>query len=181
MSRLFEHLLPIERCAALMFHSGGSQASRVVYDMKYFDRPEYAVEMGRMMAEEFAPTGFFEGIDLIIPVPLTRRRIRQRGYNQSEKLAQGVSEITGIAVEKHAVKRIKFSETQTHKDRWQRTDNVEGAFSLANPARVSGKHVLIVDDVVTSGATVLACATQIVKAGNVKISVLSLSFAKSST
>ena len=105
---------------------------------------------GRLMAHELVRSHFFDGIDVLLPVPLTRKRHRIRGYNQSEELARGISEVTGIPIENRAVRRKTFTESQTNKDRWQRTDNVADAFELSDARRVQARHVLIVDDVVTT-------------------------------
>ena len=130
--------------------------------------------MGRMVATELQRDGFFDGIDEIVPVPLTKERLRQRGYNQSEEIAKGINEITGLPINKDAVKRIVFKGSQTRRSRWDRQENVEYAFKLTHGEPIAGKHLLIVDDVVTTGATIIACAKELVKASNVKISVLSL-------
>jgi len=134
--------------------------------------------MGRMMAREIAAAGFFDGVDAIVPVPLARKRLRQRGYNQSMEIARGVSEITGLPIWNQVVIRTIFTGSQTQKDRWERNENVEKVFELADEAKVSGKHLLLVDDVVTTGATIVACARKLCEAGGVKVSILSLGYAK---
>ena len=179
MATLFWGRIAIERCAAWFFYQAASQSSRIIYELKYNDRPEYAHQLGMTMASELLSTGFFDGIDLIIPIPLTRRRQRQRGYNQSIEIAQGIHETTGIHVNSRIVTRTSFTGSQTQKDRWQRADNVEGVFRLRQAEAVQGRHVLIVDDVVTTGATICSCASEIAKAGDVRFSVLALGFSKS--
>ena len=178
MARLFWIQLPIERATALMFYQPHSQAGNMIYDLKYRNHPETGEMLGRMMAEEMTADDFFEGIDLIVPVPLARKRQRQRGYNQSMEIAKGISRVTHIPIANDAVRRISFSESQTQKNRQGRQENVEGAFKLGNGRKISGKHLLIVDDIVTTGATVIACGKELVKAGNVKVSVASIGFTK---
>lgn len=134
--------------------------------------------MGRMAAKEFAANHFFDGIDAIVPVPLAKKRKRERGYNQSLEIARGVSQITRLPIINNAVKRLSFKGSQTQMSRWQRNDNVEGEFILKDSEAVKGKHILIIDDVVTTGATVISCANEIGKAGGVKFSVLSLGLTK---
>ncbi len=107
----------------------------------------------RFMAAELLPTGFFEGIDVMIPVPLHYRKQRIRGYNQSEWITRGVSRVTGIHVDTSLVIREKPTETQTRKSVYERWENVEGGFKLLRPDGLAGKHVLIIDDVLTTGAT----------------------------
>lgn len=178
MARHFWARIAVERCAALFFYQPQSPASRMIYDLKYRNHPEYGVTLGRMAATEFAAQGFFEGIDVIVPVPLAKARKRERGYNQSMEIARGVAEATRIGICDDAVERTRRTETQTRMGRLQRVDNVENAFSLARPDAVAGRHVLIVDDIVTTGATVCACGKALMQAGGVSISVLSLGFTK---
>ena len=135
--------------------------------------------MGRMMARELERGDFFDGIDGIVPVPLAKKRERQRGYNQSMEIAKGVSEITSLPIYNKVVKRNTFNGSQTSKGRWERNENVENVFELIDGDSIRGKHLLIIDDVVTTGATIIACAKEIGKAEGVCFSVLSLGFAKS--
>ena len=114
-----------------------------------------------------------------MPVPLAKGRQHQRGYNQSMEIAKGVSEITGLPILSKVVKRIYFKSSQTNLGRWDRQENVEKVFELIDGTTIHGKHLLVIDDVVTTGATVIACSKELVKAGDVKVSVLSLGFAKS--
>lgn len=179
MARMFWGRIPVERVAACFYYEAGSEVADILYGLKYHGEAETGVVMGRMMAREFLPTGFFDGIDVIVPVPLARKRERERGYNQSYMLAKGISEATGLPVAKRAVSRLRFEKSQTTMGRWDRLDNVENVFRLDDANAISGRHVLIVDDVVTTGATITACAGELLKAGGVTISVLSLSLAKS--
>ena len=178
MARLFWGIVPVERCAAWYFFTAGSQAAYPIYGAKYRSRPEDGYHMGKAMAEEMAPGGFFQGIGAIVPMPLSKGKERQRGYNQSLWIARGVAEATGIAVEQKAAERVSYSGSQTSKDRWRRAENVEGAFRLRSPGRIGGKHVLVVDDVVTTGATAGALIKELVKAPGVKVSILAIGFAK---
>jgi ComF family protein len=179
MAKMFWGRIPVERAAALFYYEAGAQADQIVYDLKYHDSPEIGEMMGRLMAREFMGDGFFEGIDVIVPVPLSRKRQRQRGYNQSAELATGISEVTGLPVCTKAVRRTHFSKSQTQLHHWERRDNVDGAFLLKKPELLRNRHVLLVDDVVTTGATMVACVREILKAEGVNISLISLGFTKS--
>ena len=130
--------------------------------------------MGRCMAAELLPTGFFEDVDVVIPVPLHPRKQRARGYNQSEWIARGVSAVTGIPIDTESILRKKNTETQTRKSVFERRDNVEGIFELQHPETLAGKHILIVDDVLTTGSTTLACASCLVDVEDIRISILTL-------
>ena len=179
MARLFWGVFPVERAAALFYFEAGSPPSNILYDLKYHDHPEIGVEMGRLLAREFAEAGFFDGIDLIVPVPLARNRQRHRGYNQSCCIAEGISSATGLPVCKGALRRTKFKKSQTQMGRWERQENVADVFRLVDADAVRGRHLLLVDDVVTTGATMTACARELLTAGDVRLSLLSLGFAKS--
>ena len=178
MAKMFWGQIPIERATALFYYEPHAETANILYEMKYKNHPEIGEVMGRMMARELQMSNFFEGIDGIIPVPLAKKRQRQRGYNQSHELAKGISEVTGLPIYNKVVRRNAFEGSQTSLGRWERNENVEHVFELKEASTVQGKHLLIVDDVVTTGATVIACAKELCKAGGVRISVLSLGLAK---
>lgn len=176
MARLFWGIIPIERAAALFYYMAGSKPANILYDLKYHDHPEIGREMGVMMAQEFGEAGFFEGIDLLVPVPLARNRQRHRGYNQSLELAKGISCVTGVPIASQVVHRTVFKQSQTQMQRRERQENVEGVFVLTDAEALRGKHILLIDDVVTTGATMMACGRELLKAEGVKLSLLSLGF-----
>ena len=177
-ARLFWGVLPVERAAALFYYEPHSEVARLIYDLKYHGQADIGTDLGRMAARQFASSGFFEGIDATVPVPLTRKRKWQRGYNQSEQIARGIGQVTGLPVYTDVVRRKHFNKSQTQNSIWERLENVEEAFLLANGSRIAGKHLLVVDDIVTTGATIKACAKELCKAGGVKISILSLGLTK---
>lgn len=170
--------IKVEKCAALFFFAPHSQVADIVYQMKYKGRPELAADMGRMMAADLLPSGFFDGITDLVAIPLARQRERQRGYNQSREMVRGISEITHLPVIDNAVERTTFTESQTHKQRWDRNENVKDAFRITDSERFRHRHVLLVDDIVTTGATTVACCKEIERAEDVKVSVLCLGYTK---
>ncbi len=160
-----------------MRYMPGKDCARLVGMIKYSGGKTLARYMGRMLAEEYsaAKQNFFEGIDVIVPMPLSTNRLRERGYNQAEEIAKGISDITGIAVDSSSTKRKRFKVSQTSLTRMEREDNVKGAFDCVLPERLNGKHVLLLDDVITTGSTVLALAGSILeKTNGVSFSVLSI-------
>lgn len=180
MARLFWGIIPIERAAALFYYAAGSKSANILYDLKYHDRPEIGREMGQLIAHEYLDTHFFEGIDLLVPIPLARSRQRRRGYNQSLELAKGISRVTGIPIADQVVRRTMFKQSQTQMGRRERQENVENVFVLSDPATLrGGKHILLIDDVITTGATMMACGRELLKADGIKLSLLSLGFTKS--
>lgn len=178
MARLFWGLFPVERAAALFFYEPQAQLSRLIFDMKYHSMPDVAEDMGTIVARQFYEAGFFDTIDAMVPMPITRRRYWQRGYNQSTKIALGVKEVVGLPVYTDVVKRTRFHQSQTHLHSWQRQENVDGVFRLVHPEKIVGRHILLIDDIVTTGATITACAMELAKAPGVRISILSLGLTK---
>ena len=179
MAKLFWHQIPVERATALLYYESHAETANILYELKYKNHPEVGEVMGRLMAKELQPSGFFDGIDGIVPIPLAKKRQRQRGYNQSLEIARGISAITSLPIYNKVVRRKAFEGSQTNKGRWERNENVEGVFELKDASAIQGKHLLMVDDVVTTGATVIACVQELCKADNVKVSVIALGFSKS--
>ncbi|TXJ60950.1 ComF family protein [Prevotella brunnea] len=179
LARLFWGRIPIEKCVAFCLYQPQALFSHLIYKLKYYDHPEIGTELGRMIAEEYLPTGFFEGIDLLLPVPLARKRIRLRGYNQSVEIARGIKSATHLPIVENAVRRKSFKGSQTKRNRWERNMNVENDFELLRAKTLENKHVLLIDDVITTGATITALGKEVMKAQNVKISILALGFTKS--
>ena len=176
-ARLFWGRIPVEKCAAFFLYKPSSPSSNLIYKLKYFDRPDIGEQLGQLVATEYATENFFDGITALLPVPLTRRRTIQRGYNQSLEIARGISAVTGLPIVTNAIRRKSFIESQTQKDLWQRTKNVENAFELCAAEKLNNRHVLLIDDVITTGATLTAVGKELTKVPDIKISILSLCFA----
>jgi len=179
MAQLFWKLIPIQRAAALIYYEPRSEVAQIVYKLKYDNRPDIGEDMGRLMANEMEFARYFEDIDMLIPVPLSRKRLRQRGYNQSEQLAQGISDITHIPIANKVLRRKHFQQSQTHLSHWQRQENVKEMFELRDGSSLQGKHVLLIDDVCTTGATLTACANALKDIDGIRMSILTLGFTKS--
>lgn len=167
----------MERATSFLFYTKGGDVRQLLYELKYHGNEEVGIVMGRTMASELLLTSFFEGIDLIVPVPLHRRKKRQRGYNQSECLAEGISLVTGIPVYVDALVRDRYTETQTRKGQYERWENVRNLFVCPSPGILEGKHVLLVDDVLTTGATIVSCADALHDIPGLRVSVLTLALA----
>ena len=177
VERLFWGRIPVARANAYLFYFPESMVSRLFLALKYGNRPHYGQALGAMMAAELSDTDFFDGVDAIVPVPLARKRLQQRGYNQSEKLAEGISSVTHLPILTEAVARVVANPTQTHLTQAERRKNVADVFMLSRPELLAGKHLLLVDDILTTGSTLMACAEEVAKAGDVKISILTLGLA----
>lgn len=169
--------VPVKRASAYFHYMKGSDFDKLLFDLKYHGRREIGVVMGKYMAKELAESGFFEGIDVIIPVPLHKKKQKLRGYNQSERIAAGISIATGIPVDNNSVGRVVANSTQTRKTVWERWEGTQNIFSVLLPEKICGKHILLVDDVLTTGATIVSCAAEMTKVENTTLSVLTLAVA----
>jgi ComF family protein len=132
--------------------------------------------MGRMLGIELEESSFISA-DIILPVPLHKKKHRQRGYNQCDSIAEGLSEGLGIPWQTGHLIRPSVSLTQTNRSRTDRWENVDGIFEVKDPEKLCGKHIILVDDVVTTGATLDACATAILSLENVRVSIATLAVA----
>lgn len=178
VEQLFWGKIPLERATSFFFYRKGSDFRQILHQLKYGGQKEIGAIMGRYMASELTVSGFFEGIDVIIPVPLHKRKQRIRGYNQSEWIARGISAVTGICIDTEVIVRRKHTDTQTRKSTFERWENVDGIFELHHAESLKGKHLLVVDDVLTTGATTVACASRLMEIEGVRISVLTLAVAE---
>ncbi|MGM9693838.1 MAG: ComF family protein [Alloprevotella sp.] len=162
------------RADALYLYYDDSIFVRPIHRFKYNGQARLAQWFGKQMALNLQDEGFFDGIDFIVPVPLSRQRLRKRGYNQSECLARGISLITSIPVCTEIVSRIKDNISQTHFNALEREENARNIFHLDRPDLAQGHHLLLVDDVCTTGSTLFNLALTISPAENVTLSFLAL-------
>jgi ComF family protein len=149
----------------------------VLHALKYRKNTEIGLMLGRKFAEEIKMCTWIADIDCLIPIPLSQKKTQKRGYNQSEYIAKGMGEILNLGVITTAVERVKHTETQTSKTRSERLDNMKAAFEVKDPSLLNQKHVLLIDDVITTGATLESCAEAILKQGNTKLSIATLAYA----
>lgn len=150
-------LIPVNRVISFLRFSKKGKSQVLLHKLKYRNKPEIGQELGRLFALELLKTNYFNDWDLIVPVPLHPLKQKRRGYNQSEKFATGLSKVLNINSQEVLV-RLKFTETQTKKSRLQRLENVSDVFQLAPTQSVAGLRILLVDDVITTGATLISCA-----------------------
>jgi ComF family protein len=169
--------VPIEAAMSLLYFTPASIVQHLIHQVKYKGQEKLAIYLGKMMGRALLSAPRFDGIDLVLPLPLFKNREKQRGYNQSSLLGRGISEVTGIPISEKALKRTKSTATQTRKSREDRWLNVEGLFSLSNPAQLENKSILLVDDVVTTGATLDACSSAILKTKGTKLYICTLAYA----
>ena len=167
----------IESAAAFSFFNKGSRIRKLIHNLKYKGIKEIGCELGKIYGLSLKSSDFLDDVDLIVPVPLHKSKQRTRGFNQSETISVGISEATGLPLVTNAIKRRTATSTQTKRSRIERWDNVEDVFVLKNPDLLAGKHILLVDDVITTGATMEACVNEILKAEGSKVSLVALAYA----
>lgn len=178
VEKMFWGKIPLEHATSFFFYRKGSDFRQILHQLKYGGQKGIGAIMGRYMAAELLESGFFEGVDVILPVPLHKKKQQIRGYNQSEWIARGIAAVTGISIDTESVVRQKNTETQTRKSFFERWENVEGIFQLHHAESLSGKHILIVDDVLTTGATTVECASCLAEIEGIRISILTLAMAE---
>lgn len=180
LAKLLWGKMPIVRASAFLYYSKGGNVRELLFQLKYYGNQKIGFFLGRCMAMELVPKGFFDGIEGIIPVPLHCKKRKLRGYNQSELLAEGISSVTGIPLLRDVLRRNQYTDTQTRKSNYERWNNVMDVFECTYREHISFKHVLLVDDVLTTGATLVACADAFKEIEGLRISVLTLAWAAES-
>jgi len=166
--------IPIENAATLLIFKQGGITQKVVHQIKYNGDERLAVVMGRKLGTVLAESGDYDTVDMLVPVPLHRRKERKRGYNQSLRLCEGIQQAFPRPVVSDNLIRSRHTDSQTHKNRQQRLENMKDVFNLRDNEQFAGKHLLLVDDVITTGATTEACCQALLTAEGVKISIASL-------
>jgi len=174
VEKIFWGRLPIIQAAAHLYFTKESLVQHLMHQFKYKGNKELGLQLGRMMGIGLKNSRRFDNINALIPLPLFPSKEKRRGYNQATVLCEGIAEILSLPVLKNIITRPQHTETQTKKGRIERWKNIEGKFQLENPTTVQNKHVLLVDDVITTGATLEACGNELLKAENVQISVTTL-------
>jgi len=177
VAQLFWGRCMIEKAAAFSYYNKGSRIRKLIHNMKYKGIREIGYELGKIYGSALKSSGFMNDIDMIIPVPLHPSKKRIRGFNQSESICTGIGEAASLQVEIQSLIRVLVSPTQTNKSRYERWTNVEGIFKVVDPGIIKGMHILLVDDVITTGSTIESCASELLKIENVKVSVVALAYA----
>lgn len=177
VARQFWGRVPLMQAGAFLYFRKGNSVQYLLHQIKYGKRPELAIHMGKLYGQELLKSPKFIVPDALIAVPLHPKKKQSRGYNQSACLAEGLSKSLHIPVLEQTLVRDLNTDTQTKKTRFARYENLQEAFVVKNEEILQGKHVLLVDDVITTGATLEACALALHKKAKVQISVCALAFA----
>lgn len=176
LAKQFWGRVPLHAAMALLYFSKGGRTQNLIHHLKYKDQPQIGLLLGRAIGLRLLQSEVYSGIDLLLPVPLHPRRERLRGYNQSDYIARGIAEALHIPVANNILFRNISTATQTSKSRYDRYTNLQEVFIVKQPAAILNKHVLLVDDVITTGATLEACAQAILQHHPLKISVAAAAY-----
>ena len=175
----FAGRIPFQHATSFAYFTEDGLLQHMLHGLKYKGRKEIGIYFGARFAKRLNATGWASTIDAIIPVPLHLSRIERRGYNQSQVIAEAMSSVLRIPALPHPLARTRNTESQVNKTRQERAENMRSAFAVTDNAAVTGKHILVVDDVLTTGATIEACATALLGVEGVKISVATIGIAVS--
>jgi ComF family protein len=166
--------MPFERIAAFCLYSKKGVLAPMMQYLKYRNRGDIGILLGKMYGEDLVGSDLLRPIDIIVPVPLHRKKLKQRGYNQAEMIVKGLSEATSIPISSGNLIRTIHNPTQTKLDKSRRWENVKEIFDVENPEQFENKHILLVDDVITTGSTLEACGAALQKCNNLKISIAAI-------
>ena len=176
VKKVFYGRLPVENATSLLIFKKKGSVQKLIHRLKYRGHQEIGTYLGAWMGAELAKTDSYNDIDLVIPVPLHKKKLRSRGFNQVEKFGKEIASALNILYVDDILLKKSFSTTQTLKTRIARWGNIEESFVLVNAEKIKNKHILLVDDLITTGATLEACADAILEAENVKISIATMAF-----
>ncbi len=175
IQQLFWGRVNFEKATAFTKFEKNGKVQKLLYALKYKGIKEVGITLGELAALEIGTSNFFNDIDVIVPVPIHAKKKKKRGYNQSHYIAEGIQNITEIPVNLKSIKKELNTASQTRKGRFERFENVSNTFTLLNTSQLKGKHILLIDDVVTTGSTLEACANVLQKIEGVKLSLLTIS------
>ena len=177
VARLFWGRVKVENATSFFAYNKGSNYQHLIHFIKYKGMKELGFVTGRRFGNALLESPEFSAVDVVVPVPLHPKKQKLRGYNQSEWIARGIAESLRKPVSVDNLRRNLHTSTQTRKNRYERWENVENIFEVLIPEVFTGKHILLVDDVVTTGSTLESCAFQLLQVEKVKVSIATLAYA----
>lgn len=178
LDKIFHGRIPLEKAGSYLLFEKSGKVQKILHSIKYESNKELAYLLGVWYANDLIKSEFYGQFDFIIPVPLHPLKHKQRGFNQSLEFSKGLKAVLQQEIISDNLIRTEFTSTQTRKSKIERWENVKDKFELLRPRELNGKTILLVDDVITTGATLEACFLALSKALNVKLYILSLAYAK---
>jgi ComF family protein len=177
VSRVFWGRADLYSATALYYFTKGGRVQHLLHQLKYKGHKKIGYFLGQLLGDELADSPYFNSVEVVIPVPLHPRKKRMRGYNQSEMIAEGICRVLHARLDTTTLYRSRFSETQTRKGRFKRWENVKDIFDVTATEKLLDKHVLLVDDVITTGATLESCTLALKKIPGIRISIACVAYA----
>lgn len=171
VEKMFYGRMRVAYAGSLLYFTKESLVQHLIHQLKYKGNREVGLFLGKLLGSQLQQSGRFDEIDAIIPLPLNSKKEFKRGYNQASVICEGIAAVWNKPILKDAVARTVFTETQTHQGRVHRWQNIEGVFEVVNEIALAGKHLLLVDDIVTTGATLEACGSIILAATKNRLSI----------
>lgn len=178
LAKVFWGRVELSAVAAYCQYQKGNSVQDLVHELKYKGKKELGLYLGKWYGYDLKQAEQFRKVEVVIPVPLHRKKLKRRGYNQSAWFAKGLAESMGMPCMEDGLIRLVDTDTQTRKSRYSRWENVKDIFDVSNVAALKGKHVLLVDDIITTGATIEACTHALVKAEVASVAVASIGYAE---
>lgn len=176
VEKIFYGRMPVQNAGSAFYFLKDSLMQHLITELKYKGNKDSGIYLGKLLGNKIKESKRFEDVECIVPLPLNEIKLRKRGYNQAALIAQGIAEIWQKPVHENAMQRIIFTETQTHKDRISRWQTMEAVFAINNKIILEHKHILLVDDIVTTGATLEACGLELLKVEGTKLSIATVAY-----
>lgn len=181
VAKLFWGRINCHAAMAMLYFRKGTKVQHLIHQLKYRSQPQLGFRLGVLLGERLLAAERLNGsvpIDLIIPVPLHPKKERRRGYNQSKMIADGIASVLDVPLGTTQLIRQRSTATQTKRNRYNRFENMQAVFTVKNPQELAGNHILLIDDVITTGATLEACGQVLLECGLSKLSIAALAFAE---
>lgn len=178
ISRIFWGRANIHAATSFLFFNKGGNVQKLIHQLKYKGNVETGRYLGELLGNDLKKSSLFNSINLIIPVPLHKKKLHKRGFNQSEIIAEGISKAMHVPVNTDILHRLEHTKTQTKKTRYTRWENVKGKFGVVGHKNLTGKHILLIDDVLTTGATLESCAQTLLEVQETTVSMATLAYAQ---
>lgn len=172
----FAGRIPVQKATSLAYFTPDGLLQHLLHRLKYEGKEYIGTFLGRQLGYDLRQLDWAAGIDFIVPIPLHEKKLAERGYNQSEIIAEGMSGVLNIPVDTGVLARVRYTESQTQKSRTERLENMKDAFKTIGEGHY-GKHILLVDDVLTTGATLEAAAAALLSSGGVNVSIATVGIA----